>query len=226
MKKKVFFLVNTLEEFDFGSLIKKHLNNVDVSIGESLPMNMEYDLIILWSYRKILPQISHKKNIVIFHSSNLPDGKGWAPIYYSIANDYEFYTISGILPIEKVDSGNIVVRARFRIQDNYTAEYIRQWDKEISIMLTKQILDHFDGREIQGIEQIGKETFWKRRCPEDNEININESLQSRLTHLRACEKTHPAFFWYKKIKYNIFIEPDIVPTFPKEIEVIFFDTSQ
>lgn len=225
--KKVFFLVNNLNEFNFNELTKKYLEGIQVTVGESLPQCAEeYTLIILWSYRKIIPGVSGNNNIVVFHSTDLPEGRGWAPIYYTISKGLEFFVISGILAGEEVDRGDIIVKARFKIKDNYTAEIIRQWDNEISFMLVKEILTRFDGREIRGIKQTGEGSNYQRRRPEDNEISIDSQLLDVIGHLRGCEKRHPAFFYYKQTKYFIHIEPENNPGFPDDLEVTFFDSPQ
>ncbi len=225
--KKIFFLVNSLSEFNFNDLIAKYLSSICVNIGESPPQHTdEYDLVVLWSYRKILPSTSNKKNIIIFHSADLPKGRGWAPIYYTLSRDLEYFVISGILAGEGVDMGDIIVKARFKIKDNYTAEIIRQWDREISIMLIKDILTRFEGREIKGIKQVGEGSYYQRRKPEDNEITLNSRLGDIINHLRGCEKEHPAFFYYNQTKYFIYIEPENKPEFPDNLEIKFFDISQ
>lgn len=225
--KKVFFLVNRLEEFDFQQYLNKYLSDVNVTVGESLPTDTDYyDLIILWNYRKILKNISDRKNIILFHSTNLPEGKGWAPIYYTLTKGLEQYTISGIFAADEVDSGDIIVQAKFKIKDNYTAEIIREWDNEICIMLIKKILEIFQGKEIKGRKQQGVSSFNTRRKPEDNEINPNVKFADVINHLRACEKNHPAFFVYNKAKYLVKVEPEIKPTFPEDLEITFYDSTQ
>jgi methionyl-tRNA formyltransferase len=225
--KKIFFLVNSLDEFDFQDLIKKYLPDIRVSAGESLPEHTEdYDLVILWSYKKIIPNLSGKKNIILFHSTDLPKGKGWAPIYYTIIQKNEYFTITGILADEKVDAGNVIVKARFKIKDNYTAEHLRGWDKEISIMLIKEILARFEGKKLEGIRQTGKDSFYKKRSPEDNEISPDVKVADIIDHLRACERSHSAYFIYNDIKYFIYIEPAEKPDFPDDLEVKFYDSAQ
>jgi methionyl-tRNA formyltransferase len=223
--KRVFFLVNRLDEFNFFEYIEKYLNGVSVTVGDSLPKHAnEYDLIVLWSYRKIIRDVS-SKNIILFHSTNLPEGKGWAPIYYSISLGRKYFTISGILADEKIDSGDVIVKAKFKIKDNYTAEYIRKWDDEISIMLVKKILGKFANKKIKGKKQVGVGTTNPRRKPDDNEIELKSRLGEKINHLRACEKNHPAFFYYKKIKYNITIEPEQKPEFPSDLKITFYDST-
>lgn len=225
--KKTFFLLNNISDFDFADLIKQYLADVNVTVGEILPQyTEEYDLIVLWNYRKIIKSIGRKRNIIIFHSSDLPKGRGWAPIYNALSSGHKFYVISGILPGETADTGNLVVKAKFTIKDNYTAELIRAWDNKISIMLTKEILLRFPKNNIKGIKQVGQPSYYTRRRPEDNQISLDRRVGDIINHLRACEQQHPAFFYYNKTKYYIYIEPEKKPDFPDDLEVLFFDPAQ
>lgn len=224
--KKVFFLLNKISEFNFANLVDKYLSDCTVAIGEDLPDDTEgYDLIVLWSYRKILSNVADRKNIILFHSSDLPEGKGWAPIYNTIEKGKEYYVISGIFAGREVDSGDIIVKARFRMKDNYTAEYIREWDKEISVRLIREILTRFDKKEIKGMKQVGVKSFYPRRRPEDNEISLDAKVGDVVDKLRACEKNHPAFFVYRNTKYKILIEPWEAPQFPEDIQVVYYNDS-
>ena len=220
---KIFFLINEFDEFNFHELIEKHLDDVNVTIGNTLPVHTdEYDLVVLWNYRKIIKNIEGRKNIMLFHSSNLPYGKGWAPIYHAIASGQKYYTITGLFAAEDVDSGNIIVKARFRIKDNYIAEYIRAWDNEISIILIKKILQRFGKNKIIGKKQIERGNFNTRRYPEQSEISIDSKFKKIISHLRACEKNHPAFFFYKKTKYIVNIQPIDRPKFPSDLKIKFY----
>lgn len=221
---KVFFLVNSHDEHDFGYLIKKYLKCVSVVVGESMPRHAEaYNLIVLWSYRKIIPNISNMKNIIIFHSTDLPEGRGWAPIYYTLSKMREYFVISGVLPGKKADTGDVVVKARFKIKDNYNAKILRQWDHEISFMLVRNILKRFRGGDLRGMKQEGAGSYYQRRNPKDNEIPVGARFRDIIGHLRACEKRHPAFFYYNQSKYFIYIEPVEKPKFPADLEITFFD---
>jgi len=162
------------------------------------------------------------ENVILFHSTNLPNGKGWAPIYHTLIRKKKYFTISGIIANEKVDAGNIIVKARFKIQDNHTAEYLRKWDHEISIMLIREILKKMKGH-IKGKKQIAKGDKYPRRYQKDNQIDIKLPFKQTINHIRACEDDHPAFFYINKTKYIIKVEPEKKPNFPKNLEIKFYD---
>jgi len=222
--KKIFFLLNSLDEFSYLPYLRKHLEGVCVSVGEALPaLSDGYDLIILWSYRRIIKQASHYNNLIVFHSSDLPEGKGWAPIYYTFKDRLKFHTVTGIKAGDEVDSGDVIVKARFRIRDDHTATTVREWDREIAIILIRQILDRFAERPLCGKKQTGQGSYYQRRSPDDNEIKLDAKVGNIVGHLRGCEKSHPAFFMLNATKYLISIEPESAPLFPKDLEISFCD---
>lgn len=220
--KSIYFVINDFEEFNFSDLIKKHLNKVSIAVGQLLPSNPEnYDLVILWNYKKIIQNTNNFKNVILFHSSDLPHGKGWAPIYNTIIEKQEYYTITGLLMAEEVDAGNIIVKAKFKMKPEYTAFFLRKWDEEIDIILIKMILEKFDNFELIGKPQHGVSTFRKRRYKIDNEIDINLRMIELVDHLRATENRSPSFFKYNNIKFIVKIEPENIPEFPVDLEIIF-----
>ena len=222
--RKVFILLNKLSEFDFREELSIYLKDCHVDIGTWLPFSPnDYDIIVAWCYKTIIKNIPNPNNIIIFHSSNLPEGKGWAPIYNAIVNEQQFYVISGILASQDVDSGDIVVKAKFKIKSEYMAKDIRLFDKKISLFLIHRILEKFKIGTINGVMQSGNGSYNKRRHLEDNEININSTFASLIPHFRACEDDAPPYFYYKDIRYNLAISPDIAidSSLPSDLKITF-----
>ena len=222
MKKKICFLLNNIKEYSFKNLVDLYLPNkkFDINLSTVFPKNFKsYDLIIPWCYKKIIKGEKKLTNTIIIHSSNLPEGRGWAPIYYSLRDQNSDYTISSIFATKDVDKGNLIVKASFPILPEYTADYLRKVDTEISILLIRKILDKWHNAKIISKKQIGDGSYRPRRFPKDNEVKINYSLKKILSHLRAVEKNNPAFFYFKNIKYIIEVHPENKPDFPKKIKI-------
>jgi methionyl-tRNA formyltransferase len=221
---RVFILLNSHSDFNNYNELDYYLSDCWVDIGTTIPVSPnDYNIIVAWNYRKIIKSIPIPNNIIIFHSSNLPHGKGWAPIYHSIASENFFYTITGILASLRVDSGDIVVRAKFKIKPEYIAKDIRNFDNQISLLLVKKIIEKFDEGPIKGIKQCGASSYNERRYPSDNEINIQDSFTSLIPHLRACEDNAPPYFYYNNIRYNVSINPDfsVDTLIPKDLNINF-----
>ncbi|MDC0893237.1 formyltransferase family protein [Pseudomonadales bacterium] len=220
--KKVFFLLNDISEFEIQHLCEKYLSDYIVSKGTELPDNPgDFSLIVPWNYKKIIRNYE-LNNIVIFHSSDLPSGKGWAPIFNAFNENLKYYVISAVLLSERVDSGPIVAKAKFKIKNTYTAEITRKIDEEIVLMMAAEIIERFDGKELTGIEQNTlHESYYKRRYPKDNEVNGDDSLNNLIYKLKGCEESHPAFFNFKGDEFVISVKPKIMPSFPEDLQITF-----
>jgi hypothetical protein len=46
-------------------------------------------------------------------------------------------------------------------------------------------------------------------------------LGNLLPHLRGVEVNNPAFFIFNGIKYLIEVRPEVEPTFPKEVTIVY-----
>lgn len=221
-KPKVCILLNKISEYNFQTLLKNYLpkNKFDVIVTDKFPKNASiFNLIIPWSYQKLIRNINKFNNIIIFHSSNLPHGRGWSPIYYSIKENNSNYFITGIIASEKVDLGDVIIRASFKILPQYNAEFLRKVDNELSLILIKKILKKWPGGKFNSSKQKGKASYRPRRFSKDNEIKISKTFNSILPHLRAVESNNPAFFYYKGIKFLITIFPEKKPIFPNKIKI-------
>lgn len=229
-RKKVFFLLNSLEEYNFDQYVRKYLprSQFRILIGTELPKDSaKYSIIIPWSYRRQIQNTKSYKNLVIFHTSDLPQGRGWSPIANLILNDTPMYTMTGFLPNRKIDDGDVILKLSFPMKSSYTATILRKWDAELSIVATRILLDKFDGKELSGKEQEdSKATYFEKRNPEMGQLNLNISLLEDFNLLRSAEEDHPCFIFYKGDKFRVTIEPMDLPIFPQDIRVVFPKTGE
>jgi methionyl-tRNA formyltransferase len=221
---RVLFVVNEPCDYDFGPLIERHLCGWQTQIATTMPDDCSlYRLIVLWSYKRIIENIPEPNNVVIFHSSALPAGRGWAPIYHAIVENDNYYTISAILAAPEVDAGDIVLRVRFPMLPSYTATTLRRFDHEASIMGARRILERFRDRRIVGMPQRGPSTYRKRRYPVDNRIDVERRFRELIPMLRACEPSAPAFFEFDGVRYLVTVTPESETEFPEKIEFQFLE---
>jgi len=222
MKRKVFFYTQKKNFLNLKKYIKKHLRGIKVANGEKLPKNPEkYNLIILWNVTKVVKPIPSSKNIVVFHSSDLPKGRGWAPIFNAIKNKNVFHTISAIMVNNKIDRGDIILKAKFKIPNYYNAEFLRKADEDLCIKLVKLIVNKFKKKSIKSKKQKGKSSYFKKRYNFDNKVNISKNFKTLVPFLRACEKNHPAYFIWRKEQYLIKVYPTKKFKYPKKVKILF-----
>lgn len=175
-------------------------------------INRSYSLVISLGYRQIIPKKYLKiplKGIIIFHSSDLPEGRGWAPLYYALAEKKEKHTLSLIFADEKIDAGNIIAKAKCDIKIYETLESLREKDDFLVIKLIEKYLMKILEKEIKGKKQVGRPTYNKRRFPEASKININEKFKNIYFKLRALDNdAYPGYFSVGGRKFYLKIFPD------------------
>ncbi len=222
MRSRVCVLLNEFSELGSVALIERYLPACafDVSISCTFPADpASYDLIAPFNYRKIIVGVERLTNVLVFHAADLPDGKGWAPIYHAIAQGQEQYVVCGIRAAAEVDAGDIVVRASFTILSSYTAAFLREVDEHLFYLLIAKVLTRWPTGEILAVPQRAGGSYRQRRRPEDNAIDVSRPFQELIGHLRAIEPQHPAYFYLGEEKYLVCITPEVHPVFP--IAVLF-----
>lgn len=221
--KRICFLVNALAEVDFLPLLGQYLPGCLWAFAETLPEDWEhFDLVVPWNYRRRISLPGENRNVVVFHASDLPEGRGWAPLYHTFAERLEQYTLTAILIDEGIDTGDIVAKARFKIQGNHTATFVREWDTHITLRLIAELLGRFDGRRLRGIRQPAEGCYRPRRHPEDSRVDLSKPLAELIPHLRGVEDRHPAFFDYEGHRYRLKLQPEVEPAFPTDLQFEFF----
>ncbi len=220
----VCFVINEIADFDFGVSISELLpaTEYSISITTAFPVNpMDFDLVVLWRVKYIVHGLGGYSNVMVFHSSDLPNGKGWAPIYYTFKQKLSYCTVTGFIANEGADDGDVVIKARFPILSDYTAPILRKFTQRLILMMIGKVLSRFNGQAIKGAPQVGEGSFNRRRTLSENQVDLNQPLGELVAHLRGCEAEHPAYFFLGQTKYFIEIKPEIDPVFPKDIDIYF-----
>lgn len=148
----------------------------------------------------------NKRNLVV-HASNLPSGRGWSPLTWQILDEENDIPICLLDVAEKVDSGDIIYKDIIRLSGHELLNELRGAIAKTSLDLCLRFLG--EEQEPIGIEQEGSSSYYKRRNPDDSELDINKSILEQFNLLRIVDnKLYPAFFNYKDHKYIIKIKKD------------------
>lgn len=224
MSGGVYFLVERGADFTIAPFVARHLGQYPVMVGDKLPDRPEdYRIIVLWNLRRVIRNLPSSRNVVVFHSSDLPQGRGWAPLYHALADGHTDHVITAIFAVSEVDCGEVIAKARFRIQPCHTDDTLRAIDEEVCVMLAAAILERYPDRPPLGLPQQGEASFYPRRTPADSEVDISRSLAELIPHLRACGSGHRAFFDWHGCRYRIEITPEQTPDFPSDLRIEFAD---
>jgi len=146
----------------------------------------------------------NKYNLVV-HESNLPKGKGFAPVAWQILEGAASIPVCLIEANSKVDSGDIWLKDCMKLNGTELHGEWRILQGKISVELAKKFVVECAG--LTPATQAGKSSFFKKRTPKDSELDIFKSIDEQFNLLRIVDDiNYPAFFVKDGIRYNICIE--------------------
>tara|TARA_B110000444_G_C18628228_1_gene495564 strand:+ start:103 stop:750 length:648 start_codon:yes stop_codon:yes gene_type:complete len=154
-----------------------------------------FKICFLLGYTKILKldDLGHVTSYFVIHESDLPKGKGFSPIIWQILEGKKEIDICLLEVSEKVDSGDIVLKNKIKFQGTELYEEIRSLQAVATFDLIEQFLNDYPS--TNPIKQQGKSSFYKRRSPSDNELDVNASIKDQFNLLRVSNNEDwPAFF--------------------------------
>lgn len=207
MSYKIAFLIDKTNNWIENFLKKRDFKNKSkykFKIFDNYLKIKNYDVIFIIGYSKIIDKNFLEKNKynLVVHESNLPKGKGFAPVQWQVLKNKKKIPICIIKAEDKVDSGNIVQKTFFKLDGTELHDEIREKQAKATFNIIERFLKKFP--KIFSKKQIGKSTFYRKRYPEDNLLNINKSIKENFNLLRISNNERfPSHFYYKSKKYII-----------------------
>ncbi|NGX50427.1 MAG: Bifunctional polymyxin resistance protein ArnA [Chlamydiae bacterium] len=168
-----------------------------------------YEVVFMLSYYQLVRKedLAKRKHNIVIHPSDLPEGKGWAPLAWQLLEGKDEISIVLFEAEEAVDSGPIYLKETLSFDGSELHDEIRERQGEKLIEMSLKFLTHYDS--IKGIPQGGRSTFYQRRTPKDSELDIHKTLAEQMNLLRICHnEEYPPFFYHLGKKYilNVFKE--------------------
>lgn len=186
------------------------LNNMFTSFGYQSELihdhiNMKKnDALFILGCKKIISKelLALSKKNVLVHESNLPKGRGWAPLTYQILEGKNNIVFSLIEARDGVDSGEIYLQENLELEGHELCDEIRDAQGKLSVKMCWDFLSQIDL--LSAKLQVGDATYYKKRNPKDSELDINKSIKDQFNLLRTCDnERYPAYFIINGQKYSI-----------------------
>lgn len=163
---------------------------------------LKYKIVFVISYFKIIKKEElkkHRHNLVV-HESNLPEGKGWSPLFWQILEGKNKIPIVLFEAVEKVDAGKIYIKDFMVLKGTELHNEIRKTQAKKTFSLCLKFLKQY--KNLKPKEQSGNETFYTKRTPTDSKLDINKSIKEQFNLMQiANNEKFPLFFNYKNQKY-------------------------
>ena len=157
-----------------------------------------YDIIFESGVYSIIPEevlIKPTYGFIGIHETPLPEGKGWAPIQWTVLNKRKHLTITLYKLASRADNGKIINQVNKPIF-TYDTLYTLNKKREEGISECFEIfIEEMKSGFIVLREQSGKPSYHKKRTKENSELNPDIPLKDLWDEIRICDnENYPAFF--------------------------------
>ena len=156
---------------------------------------------------KICPkELLHRNayNFVV-HESELPKGRGFAPISWTILDGNNEIVFSLIEANEDVDTGKVYSQSKILMQGTELCAEIRELQGFNTIELCLNFI--LNGRIEDAREQTGEVSYFRRRTPADSELDVHKTIAEQFDLLRIVDnQRYPAYFSYRGRVYRLKVD--------------------
>lgn len=179
-------LVEKYEQHEFKLISKKE------DLNECILENYKPDLIFFPHWSWIIPKgIYNNYNCIVFHSTDLPFGRGGSPLQNLIVRGIYQTKISAIKVCSGVDTGPVYFKEPIDISEGSVDDILRRIS---DIVFGKMIPKFLEGNLVPS-EQTGEIVLFNRRKPDQSEIPDGLSPRQLYDYIRMLDgEGYPAAF--------------------------------
>ena len=174
-------------------LSKRHKNMILIKNPKQLTVNyvekINPKFIFFPDCSWIVPdKIVENFRCVCFHESDLPKFRGGSPIQNQIIRGIKKTKTTAFFMNDKIDSGDVLLKKSLSLEGTLD-EIFQRMKKNDYEMVNSIIKGNF---KIQ--KQKGVPTYYKRRKPEESELNLNKSKEYVYNFIRMLSDPYPNAF--------------------------------
>jgi len=183
-----------------GYVVTRHFDHRDLDAR---------DIVIVLSYTRILDRAFLDRNglTVVVHESDLPKGRGFAPVQWQILAGATTIPICLLEAGDAVDSGDIFVRDTFEVPETALYPEIRARQAQATRRIVERFLAIYP--DVSREKQTGDPTIYPRRRPADAELDVDRTIAEQFDLMRIANNDGwPSFFFIRGKKYVVRISED------------------
>ena len=173
-------------------------------------LNDSYDILFILGYHKIIEKeyLKQNKHNIVIHESNLPKGKGWAPLFWQVIEGKSEIVFSMFEASDGVDDGDIYLRKTLNLNGLELNKELREKQAFLTIDMCLEFIENYEKYKSPS-PQFGEESFYEKRTSKDSEIDVFKSIDEQFNLLRTVDNDdYPAFFYKNGEKYILKIEKE------------------
>jgi methionyl-tRNA formyltransferase len=144
---------------------------------------------------KITPSetLAKSKVNLVAHASDLPKGRGFSPLTYMIVDGKNRIPLCLLEMADDVDAGPIIYKEYIEYKGHELVDELRRKLGEEQVRLCMKYLSQ--EKQLKGVPQKGKPSYYKRRKPEDSKLEIDQSIARQFDLFRVADnEKYPVFF--------------------------------
>lgn len=168
-----------------------------------------YELVFMLSYSEIVSakKLALNNHNLVVHESALPQGKGWSPLSWQILEGKSHFPITLFEAAEQVDAGRIYLQHEMVFEGTELVDELRHIQGQATVDICLEFVIRYPAVLGEARDQIGAESFYPRRRPEDSKLDVSKTIAEQFDLLRIVDNyKYPAWFEYRGKKYKIKIE--------------------
>lgn len=209
-QRKIFVVVDNdswILPFAIKLVSSINLTDDQATFCDSYDKVEEGDVAFLLGCTKIATDAAISKNTytLVVHESDLPKGRGFAPIQWQLIAGRNEIPICLLQTENEVDSGAVFLKRLVTFDGHELNDEIRFAQGQATIEIC---LEFLNAKPIPIKEpQSGEPSYYTRRYPEDSRLDPDKTISEQFNLLRTVDNdAYPAFFTLNDTDYIIRIE--------------------
>lgn len=162
------------------------------------------DILFLVSCHQIVTASDRAKyrHVLVLHASDLPAGRGMSPHIWQILEGKNDIVLTMLNAEDELDSGDIWRQQKIHFDGTELFDEINQKIFDAEIALMDWAVENIDNATPR--KQSGEASYYKRRKPNDNHVNVDVTLAEIFNLLRVADPNrYPVFFEHLGCRYDI-----------------------
>lgn len=155
-------------------------NKADFNIESLTQIKPDIIFIPHWSY--IIPsEIYSNYTCIVFHMTDLPYGRGGSPLQNLIVKGHQDTKISAIKVTKGIDEGSVYLKMPLSLSGSAREIFNN------STIVIEQMITEIINTNPSPLAQVGEPILFKRRRPEESNINELQSISDMFNHIRMLD---------------------------------------
>jgi len=180
--------------FGYRDWATKIFNNLKATKQFTFTDVNEADVVLFYGWSSMIPPETYlNKLCLILHPSPLPKYRGGSPLQHQIINGEKMSAVTIFKATGEMDAGPIYSQVPLSLEGSLDEIFDRIID--IGTKETIRILANIDYNQARPWSQDeSKATLYKRRKPEESEIDLSKPAEELYNFIRALTTPYPNAF--------------------------------